>query len=157
MRTDYGQNATLWVNKPLPALPHGREIAANWITSNMFSQIDVLMEHCLTPYTPNAEYKTIQIRCQSSDLCLEEVSEMHVVNLRQQKSYHLTNYRQHAILLPFKTAMKVAKGQFEKNITSEPIDRKKSLKRLIQEIQLHCYKSARSTPNELLGPTSSIS
>ncbi|CAK4799261.1 unnamed protein product [Aphanomyces euteiches] len=120
MRADYGQNATLWVKKPLPALPQGREIAANWITSNLFSQIDMVMEHCLTPYTPNADCKTIHIPCQSSDLCQEEVSEMHVVNLRHQKSYHLTNYRQHAIRLPFKTAMKVAKGRFEKNIRGNP-------------------------------------
>ncbi|CAK4704368.1 hypothetical protein LEN26_006367 [Aphanomyces euteiches] len=120
MRPDFGQNATLWVNKPLPALPHGREIAANWITSNMFSQIDMLMEHCLTPYTPNADCKTIQIPCQSSDLCQEEVSDVHLVHLRRQKSYHVTKYRQHAILLPFETAMKVAKGRYEKNIRGNP-------------------------------------
>ncbi|KAF0726924.1 hypothetical protein Ae201684P_010315 [Aphanomyces euteiches] len=120
---DQRQTAVPSINGPLPASPLARQLAANEITSAMYSRLDQLIPQCLTTISSQESKKMIEHPCPSTPLFKEQLSRTFVVHYPQQKTYHLTNYRQHVMDLPFEIGVLVAKNRYEKNFkTNAPLE-----------------------------------
>ncbi|CAK4081855.1 unnamed protein product [Aphanomyces euteiches] len=116
----YPHPVASWIHQPLPSPPLAREVATNWITTTMCNRLDQLIQHCRAPFGQSNNSKMFDLPCPSTPLFREQLSRSYLVHFPQLKTYHLTNYRQHIMDVPFEIGLLLAKNRYEKNLKLNP-------------------------------------